>query len=139
MTVLFTYECGLPNSMLECSDWPESHDFFPFKNSRPKYMPDLFYLNEDVILKNLISEMSTKNIMLVSLAKNIIKENVLRCFHYAQNTSGVRIELNPDIPKKFLKDKGIKAGYMSNKSMNEMINYCEGFIRFVSNKITVLT
>ena len=139
MTVLFTYHCGLPNSTLKCSDWPESHDFFPLKNYRPKYMPDLFYLNEDVILKNLSSDMSTKNIMLVSLAKNIIKEDILRCFQYAKNTSGVRIELNPEFTKKFLKDKGIKAGYMSNKSMNEMINYCEKFIRFVSNKITVST
>ena len=136
MSVLFIYECGLPNSMLKCSDWPESHDFFPLKNSRPKNMPDLFYLNEDVILKNLIKgEMSTKNIMLVDLSKNTIKEDVLRCFQYAQNNSGMRIDINPDISKKFIKDKGIKAGYMSNKSMNEMINYCEEFIEVIKKKL----
>lgn len=45
------------------------------------------------------------------------------------------VDVYPDVPKKLIKDKGIKAGYMSKRSMNEMINYCEEFTALIKKKL----
>ncbi len=139
MKVLFDARGGFSSKKLKYSEWPHNEDYFGLKNTRPRNMPDLFHVHEDVIINNLkfISKNkdSEKNILLVEWSLGHVEENILKYFKYAKEFRGMYVDVYPDIPKKLIKDKGIKAGYMSKRSMNEMINYCEEFIAVIKKKL----
>ena len=92
----------------------------------------LLRLNLKFISKNKDSE---KNILLVESSLGQIEERILKYFKYAKDFRGMYVDVYPDVPKKLIKDKGIKAGYMSKRSMNEMINYCEEFTALIKKKL----
>ena len=144
--LVFTAKCGLPNSMLTYSDWPETKDYFGLKSSRPKNMPDLFHLYENAIINNLIAgemvpknSMLPENIMMVEISNNMIKQRILRYFKYAKEHNGMYIEGNPNIPPKSLKDKGVRVGYMPRVALNKMINYCDEFVAVIEKKLEEYT